>query len=163
MPTINNFLPELEEPWIAIQPGRDGSSLEPLLRWMQENAHRDLTLQDIATRARLSTRTLNRRFREQRPARPPAVATPVPDPPLAVPARDHDPSRRAHLTPGRLQLTGQLPRPIQGAGRHQSPGLQAHLPGLRPDRPLKYRSADLFEGGPYLCADWWGLGSQTAG
>ena len=47
------------------QPGQDGSSLEPVLRWMQENVHRDLALDDIAARARLSTRTLNRRFREQ--------------------------------------------------------------------------------------------------
>jgi transcriptional regulator GlxA family with amidase domain len=47
------------------QPGADGSSLEPLLRWMEENAHRRLTLDEIATRATMSTRTLNRRFREQ--------------------------------------------------------------------------------------------------
>ena len=47
------------------QPGQDGSSLEPLLRWMQENVHRDLTLHDIAVRVKLSPRTLNRRFREQ--------------------------------------------------------------------------------------------------
>jgi len=47
------------------QPGQDGSSLEPLLRWMQENVHRDLTLPDIAGRAGLSARTLNRRFLEQ--------------------------------------------------------------------------------------------------
>jgi transcriptional regulator GlxA family with amidase domain len=47
------------------QPGADGSSLEPLLRWMEENAHRNLVLNDIALRAKLSTRTLNRRFREQ--------------------------------------------------------------------------------------------------
>ena len=47
------------------QPGPDGSSLEPLLRWMEENAHQELTLDDIAARAMMSTRTLNRRFREQ--------------------------------------------------------------------------------------------------
>jgi transcriptional regulator GlxA family with amidase domain len=47
------------------QPGADGSSLGPLLIWMEENAHRDLTLDHIAIRANLSTRTLNRRFREQ--------------------------------------------------------------------------------------------------
>lgn len=47
------------------QPGADGSSLGPLLRWMEENAHRKLTLQEIATRATTSPRTLNRRFREQ--------------------------------------------------------------------------------------------------
>ena len=47
------------------QPGADGSSLEPLLRWMEENADRELTLDGIAARATMSTRTLNRRFREQ--------------------------------------------------------------------------------------------------
>ncbi len=47
------------------QPGADGLSLEPLLRWMEENAHQKLTLNEIATRASVSTRTLNRRFREQ--------------------------------------------------------------------------------------------------
>jgi transcriptional regulator GlxA family with amidase domain len=47
------------------RPDADGSNLEPLLRWMEENAHRELTLEDIAARATMSTRTLNRRFREQ--------------------------------------------------------------------------------------------------
>jgi len=42
-----------------------GSILEPVLRWMQENAAADLTLDDIAAHAGMSTRTLNRRFREQ--------------------------------------------------------------------------------------------------
>jgi transcriptional regulator GlxA family with amidase domain len=42
-----------------------GSTLEPLLRWMQDNAAKNLTLNDLAARAGLSTRTLNRRFREQ--------------------------------------------------------------------------------------------------
>ena len=47
------------------QPGADGSSLEPLLRWMEENAHQRLTLDESAAQAATSTRTLNRRFREQ--------------------------------------------------------------------------------------------------
>ena len=47
------------------RPGEDGASLEPLLRWMEENVHRELALDDIAARAMMSTRTLNRRFREQ--------------------------------------------------------------------------------------------------
>lgn len=47
------------------QPDADGLSLEPLLRWMEENAHRRLTLDEIAAQAAVSTRTLNRRFREQ--------------------------------------------------------------------------------------------------
>jgi transcriptional regulator GlxA family with amidase domain len=42
-----------------------GSVLEPLLRWMEDNAAKDLTLEGIAARAGMSTRTLNRRFREQ--------------------------------------------------------------------------------------------------
>jgi transcriptional regulator GlxA family with amidase domain len=46
-------------------PAPQGSELEPLLRWLEENTGRDLTLADIATYAGVSTRTLNRRFREQ--------------------------------------------------------------------------------------------------
>jgi transcriptional regulator GlxA family with amidase domain len=42
-----------------------GSVLEPLLRWMRDNADADLTLEGIAAHAGMSTRTLNRRFREQ--------------------------------------------------------------------------------------------------
>jgi transcriptional regulator GlxA family with amidase domain len=42
-----------------------GSELEPLLRWLQDNAGQPLTLDDIAAHAGLSPRTLNRRFREQ--------------------------------------------------------------------------------------------------
>jgi transcriptional regulator GlxA family with amidase domain len=42
-----------------------GSVLEPVLRWMQDNAEAGLTLEDIAEHAGMSTRTLNRRFREQ--------------------------------------------------------------------------------------------------
>ncbi|MBL1097981.1 GlxA family transcriptional regulator [Streptomyces coffeae] len=45
-------------------PVPQGSQLEPLLRWMEENAGRDLTLADIATHVGMSTRTLNRRFRQ---------------------------------------------------------------------------------------------------
>jgi transcriptional regulator GlxA family with amidase domain len=46
-------------------PAPDGATLEPLLRWMEEHLRRDLTLDDIAARAGMSTRSLNRRFREQ--------------------------------------------------------------------------------------------------
>ncbi|MBO0850627.1 MAG: helix-turn-helix domain-containing protein [Pseudonocardia sp.] len=42
-----------------------GSALEPVLRWMRDNAARDLTLAQIADRAGMSPRTLNRCFREQ--------------------------------------------------------------------------------------------------
>jgi transcriptional regulator GlxA family with amidase domain len=46
-------------------PAPRGSTLEPLLRWLDESAGRDLTMADIAAQAGMSTRTLNRRFREQ--------------------------------------------------------------------------------------------------
>uniref|UniRef100_UPI00403FD36D GlxA family transcriptional regulator n=1 Tax=Streptomyces sp. TG1A-60 TaxID=3129111 RepID=UPI00403FD36D len=42
-----------------------GATMEPLLRWLEENVERDLTLDDIALHAGTSARTLNRRFREQ--------------------------------------------------------------------------------------------------
>jgi len=45
-------------------PAPRGSALEPLLRWMEDNAGDELTLGDVATQAGMSTRTLNRRFRE---------------------------------------------------------------------------------------------------
>lgn len=46
-------------------PAPKGSVLEPVLRWMQDNLDRDLTLRDIAAHAGMSTRSLNRYFREQ--------------------------------------------------------------------------------------------------
>lgn len=46
-------------------PVRAGEGLAPVLRWIEANAHRDLTLRDIAARAAMSTRTLNRRFHDE--------------------------------------------------------------------------------------------------
>ncbi|MEV4641632.1 helix-turn-helix domain-containing protein [Actinoplanes sp. NPDC049548] len=46
-------------------PAPRGSTMEPLLRWLEENAGRELTMAQIAAHAGMSTRTLNRRFREQ--------------------------------------------------------------------------------------------------
>jgi transcriptional regulator GlxA family with amidase domain len=46
-------------------PTPQGATLEPLLRWLEENVATELTLDDIAAHAGMSTRTLNRRFREQ--------------------------------------------------------------------------------------------------
>lgn len=41
------------------------ATLEPVLRWIEENAHADLALADVAAAARTSVRTLNRRFHEE--------------------------------------------------------------------------------------------------
>ncbi|PWW63092.1 GlxA family transcriptional regulator [Actinokineospora spheciospongiae] len=42
-----------------------GSELEPVLRWLEENCARELSVEGIAAHAGMSVRTLNRRFREQ--------------------------------------------------------------------------------------------------
>jgi len=47
-------------------------AMTPLLAWMEQNLSRDLSLQVIARRAAMSTRTLSRRFREQVGATPAA-------------------------------------------------------------------------------------------
>lgn len=41
------------------------ATLEPLLRWMDQNLHRALSLEEVAGRAAMTTRTLSRRFRQQ--------------------------------------------------------------------------------------------------
>ncbi|MFI6513521.1 GlxA family transcriptional regulator [Streptosporangium sp. NPDC050855] len=46
-------------------PAPRGFELEPLLRWLEDNGGRELTLEEIAQYAGMSTRTLLRRFREQ--------------------------------------------------------------------------------------------------
>lgn len=46
-------------------PSHDGTSLEPLLSWIDANLQRDLGLHAIARRAAMSARTLSRRFAEQ--------------------------------------------------------------------------------------------------
>ncbi len=43
----------------------DGESLAPLVTWVEQNLHRDLSLAALARRAAMSTRTLSRRFHEQ--------------------------------------------------------------------------------------------------
>ncbi|MDX2680787.1 GlxA family transcriptional regulator [Streptomyces soliscabiei] len=48
-----------------LAPAPAGATLEPLLTWLEDNCGSDLTLDRIAGQAGLSTRTLNRRFREQ--------------------------------------------------------------------------------------------------
>jgi transcriptional regulator GlxA family with amidase domain len=46
-------------------PAPDGATLEPVLRWLDDNLHRELTLRDVAEHAAMSTRSLNRHFRDQ--------------------------------------------------------------------------------------------------
>src|SRR2546428_450811 len=46
-------------------PTSDGTSIGPLLVWLEQNVREDLSLSVIARRAGMSTRTLSRRFRRQ--------------------------------------------------------------------------------------------------
>ena len=46
-------------------PTANGTTLEPVLQWMETNACQELRLEDIAVQAMMSTRTLSRRFHEQ--------------------------------------------------------------------------------------------------
>ncbi|MEU2222558.1 helix-turn-helix domain-containing protein [Streptomyces sp. NPDC018347] len=48
-----------------LPPAPAGATLEPLLRWLEDHCDRDLTLDEIAAKAGMSSRTLNRRFRDQ--------------------------------------------------------------------------------------------------
>ncbi|MGW1910652.1 GlxA family transcriptional regulator [Streptomyces sp. NPDC002076] len=48
-----------------LPPAPSGATLEPLLHWLEDHCDRDMTVDEIAARAGMSTRTLNRRFREQ--------------------------------------------------------------------------------------------------
>ncbi|GAA2234468.1 GlxA family transcriptional regulator [Streptomyces nogalater] len=48
-----------------LPPAPAGATLEPLLRWLEDHCDRDLTLDEMASKAGMSTRTLNRRFRDQ--------------------------------------------------------------------------------------------------
>jgi transcriptional regulator GlxA family with amidase domain len=48
-----------------LPPAPSGATLEPLLHWLEDHCGRDLSLDEIAAQAGMSTRTLNRRFREQ--------------------------------------------------------------------------------------------------
>jgi hypothetical protein len=46
-------------------PAGDGTSLEPLMRWLEGHLHQPLPLERIARRAAMSTRTLSRLFHAQ--------------------------------------------------------------------------------------------------
>lgn len=50
---------------VHAEPAEDGGSLEPVLRWIEQNTDVVLDLGTIATRAGMSSRTLTRRFKEQ--------------------------------------------------------------------------------------------------
>ncbi len=121
------------------RPGEDGASLEPLLRWMEENVHRELALDDIAAQGDDehpdAQPALSRADRHE----PAAMAQPVPDPPGATTARNHGARRRAHRPPGRVRLPDDLPGSLQEARRHQPAGLPADV--RRDTGTLSARSA----------------------
>jgi transcriptional regulator GlxA family with amidase domain len=55
-----------QAPYIVRNPPRYATTtLERVLAWIEDNAHRELTLSDIAAAANTSVRTLNRRFHDE--------------------------------------------------------------------------------------------------
>lgn len=52
-------------PLVVHEAPQSDASLAPLLRWMEQHLDRPLLIDELARRAAISTRTLNRRFREQ--------------------------------------------------------------------------------------------------
>ncbi len=105
-------------------PAGDGSSMGPLLAWMEQNLRGDLSLAVIARRAAMSTRTLSRRFREQVGTTPAA---------WVVRAR----ARRAQ----RLLETTALPveRVAAEVGFGSSTVLREHFGQIVGTSPLAYR------------------------
>jgi transcriptional regulator GlxA family with amidase domain len=109
------------------------ATLEPVLMWIEENAHSDLALTDIAAAARMSIRTLNRWFHQetgQSPGqwlggvrvrhRPPGR---VPEPEQL--SDDLPPRHRRH--PARLpdDIPREAGQPGRGSIRHVAVRLQA--------------------------------------
>jgi transcriptional regulator GlxA family with amidase domain len=51
--------------FIVHQPPQSSSTLQPVLQWIEKRLDRPITLEGLAEQAKVSVRTLNRRFREQ--------------------------------------------------------------------------------------------------
>ncbi|EPX64585.1 Transcriptional regulator, AraC family [Cystobacter fuscus DSM 2262] len=90
-------------------PAPDGSSLEPLLRWLDENLHEPLTLEDIARHAALSVPHAQPPLPRTAGHHAPAVAPAHPRAPRAATARDDGALRGSHRGAGRLRLGDRLP------------------------------------------------------
>ena len=84
-----------------VRPGADpaGVGLGPVLEWWESHADERLTLADVAARAGLSVRTLNRRFHEQTGRTPMQWRHRRAHPPGARAAGTHRPRRRPDRPP----------------------------------------------------------------
>ncbi len=112
------------------------TELDGVLAWIEQEAHRDLMLRDIADRAAVSVRTLNRRFQAETGPDADAMADRSADPARPAAAREHGAWRRADRASGRVRLTGQLPRAVPKAHRGRTVELPQHFP--RPHGGLKH-------------------------
>ena len=100
----------------------------------RSEAHRDLTLHDIAARAAVSVRTLNRRFQAETGQTPMQwlIGVRVRHAQQLLESTAYGVDGRAR---GRIHLTGQLPRAVPSAHRGGAAELPQHFPrphgGLR--------------------------------
>jgi transcriptional regulator GlxA family with amidase domain len=107
-------------------PPDEGQTLEPLLRWLHDNAGRPLTLDAIAAHAAMSTRSLNRRFRDEVGTTPMQWlrTTRVRRAQQLLEATDHTVERVAHL-----------------AGFTSAAALREHFAAVVGTNPTTYRRA----------------------
>ena len=94
--------------FIVHEPPASASSLAPVLQWMTAHLNADLSLDKIARRAAMSTRTLSRRFREQVGTTPLAMAADAAHPARAATARNQRSVRRAGRHESRLRQRDDL-------------------------------------------------------
>jgi transcriptional regulator GlxA family with amidase domain len=107
-------------------PAGDGSSLAPLLAWLEQNLRRELPLPVIAQRAAMSTRTLSRRFRDQVGTTPASWIA-------------HARIRRAQRLLETTQLS--VEQVAREAGFRSATVLREHFGQLVGTAPLAYRRA----------------------
>ena len=113
-------------------PSADGGSLEPLLSWLDQNAHRELSIAVIARRAGMSTRTLARRFREQTGTTPAQWVI----------------ARRVHRAQQLLETSGHdIERVADEAGFGSTATFRAHFQRTVGTSPQAYRRAFRSAGG----------------
>ena len=115
-------------------PSAGMTSLDPLLRWMDENSRR----RSDARRPRPASRDEHPHPQSEIPRadrhHTVAVASPRPDSSGAVPPGDHHALRRPHRRAGGLRVADGVPRPVQARSRHQPPFVPRGVPGILGDR-----------------------------
>jgi AraC-like DNA-binding protein len=108
-------------------PVGDGNSLEPVMQWLEQQLHQPMTLDSIARRAAMSTRTLRRQFSVQMGTTITVGAS------RTATARENRPSNRTDRGLGWIWISARLSRPVSEDCGHQSSGVPTSVPRIRSD------------------------------